>query len=664
MAYFGYFTIVCYAIVSSLYYSLYIEDFLALGPAVKAGIEAGLGWTKEHYMTRLSQLQKLTRVMYMFERKEPIKSTYIRLTNMLQTMRVDTTNGSLREQPFCIYLYGPAGSGKTTYAIKIAAKMLREKYGKVDKSDIVILNETDSFQSEYRSYHKVVIFDDFAQQVSTAPEATNHYRKLIDFVNNVRKTCLNPNVEMKGIVQIQPEIVILTSNVPPASCYQQYVRSLGAILRRFNYIIYIDKNRHTIPIMCDHSQEKHGATVVPNSEYGRLSNRRTTDSVEKLHDFQALKIWYDDLETEVIQLFLEHSCEQKRFVTEVNQVFDNQPEKLNNEPEKLEIKKDFRFYCASFVGRHCIPDSPTYYLDWRGVVRPFMLDLYMKLKVEKVEAQIGRVVENCSKTYQQQCWEIVAGKITYNYIKNPQAKYRLEFDDVLPHDSGFTAELLYNSYIQCENIFELCSKVYWAQDIPEVMLESITTVPLSCQMSLFSMIKQLKALPTIKHRKDVGYQNETHMLTCLRDSVPIGVACIAQQRIIPGTEFDGVFISVHGGVLAVVVVELKTKLTDGAKNKGRKQLVKQVDYLRSIFTYPNIPFYGVLYGDKLSLYALQDKRYPGTEEVILGWLKRSFAYEPIPDEIQESGLTLLYSCTHTTDEDCSVHTQNSDGSHL
>jgi len=668
VTYCGYFTILCYAIVSSLYYSLYIEDFLALGPAVKAGIESGMGWTKECYMIRLSQLKILTKIMYMFERKEPIKQTYTRLTNMLQTMHVDTADGSLRKQPFCVYLYGPAGSGKTTYAIKLAIKLLKAKYGETKKSDIVILNETDSFQSEYRSYHKVVIFDDFAQQMSTAPEATNHYRKLIDFVNNVRKTCLNPNVEMKGIVQIQPEVVIITSNVEPSYGYSSYVRSLDAILRRFNYVIYINNERKTVPLRFDFEKEINPGTgkQVRNSGYPLITNRYTKQQCTGARDSEGLQHSFDNLDEEVLLMFLKHDEEQGNFTERVNREFDDHPKQkeIKNEKE-IKIKKDFRYYCTAFVGRYCIPESPTYKFDWRIVVRPFMLDLFMKLKTEKVETQVRRVVENCSQSYAEICWDIVSGKIVCNYIKNPMTKYRLEYDDVLPDDNGFTAKLLYDSYIQSDDVFELITKVYHTREIPETMVEAIKTLPLGCQMDLYSMIQQVRELPSVKHRRDDGYLNESHMLSALKDSAPFGLTCIAQQRVLPDTEFDGVFICVHGGVLAVIVVELKTKLTDGAKNKGRKQLIKQINYLRSILTFPNVPFYGALYGDKLSFYAVQEKSYPTTEEVILGWLKRSIAYVPCcPDLNPEASLSLLYSCTLTNNEDCSTRTQNSDGSQI
>jgi hypothetical protein len=81
----------------------------------------------------------------------------------------------------------------------------------------VTLNETDEFQSEFRTHHKVVILDDIANEA--APETSayaapkNPFRKIIDFINNITKVALNPTLEAKGRVLIKPELVVCTSNM-------------------------------------------------------------------------------------------------------------------------------------------------------------------------------------------------------------------------------------------------------------------------------------------------------------------------------------------------------------------------------------------------------------------------------------------------------------------
>ena len=118
---------------------------------------------------------------------------------------MDDSNGKIRKQPYCVLLTGYPGSGKSTFALQLAVECMKRRYGRALPSDIVTLNETDEFQSEFRTSHKVVIFDDLGAEKSTVNGSKNPWRKIIDFVNNVRKTALNPNVDMKGNVYIEPD---------------------------------------------------------------------------------------------------------------------------------------------------------------------------------------------------------------------------------------------------------------------------------------------------------------------------------------------------------------------------------------------------------------------------------------------------------------------------
>jgi hypothetical protein len=151
-----------------------------------------------------------------------------------QLLRIDDTINNLslteyrdiiRKQPFGLMLTGPAGSGKTflTHALINA---LYSQIGGINPSEVVTLNENDEFQSEFRSSHKVVIFDDIANNPPGAGKgyttSDNPFIKVIDFINNISKAALNPSLESKGKVLIKPDLVIATSNL---TCYKP--RSYG-----------------------------------------------------------------------------------------------------------------------------------------------------------------------------------------------------------------------------------------------------------------------------------------------------------------------------------------------------------------------------------------------------------------------------------------------------
>jgi flagellar biosynthesis GTPase FlhF len=147
---------------NALYYACFVDETLALASAIKAGAEKVAGITRERYVNRLIWLRALSRFHIMMTRDDRQKTSFIRINNVLQNLRLDSADGTLRKQPYCIVLCGFPGCGKTATAIKIAETLIKSRHGKFYSTDVVTLNETDEFQSEYRTNHKVVIFDDVA----------------------------------------------------------------------------------------------------------------------------------------------------------------------------------------------------------------------------------------------------------------------------------------------------------------------------------------------------------------------------------------------------------------------------------------------------------------------------------------------------------------------
>lgn len=176
-------------------------------------------------------------------------TTYNRdLTNVLNQLYsvktrviVGRRESIIRRQPYGIIVAGPPGTGKTFGTKKLIKDLLLSINQPLYADDIVVLNENDEFQSEYRSNHKVVIFDDLgASRVSVIPN--DPFRKIIDFINNVPKTALNPHLELKGNVWIRPDVVGCTTNLTiPFMVGKDNAQSLmcpDAINRRFQIMIY------------------------------------------------------------------------------------------------------------------------------------------------------------------------------------------------------------------------------------------------------------------------------------------------------------------------------------------------------------------------------------------------------------------------------------------
>jgi len=222
------------------------------------------------------------------------------------------------------------GTGKSSFAVKIAAAFMRSRYGTFSSSDVVTLNETDDYQSEFRSSHKVVIFDDLAAEIVNR-QPSNPWRKVIDFVNNIRKTSLNPNVEMKGNVYIEPDLVIITTNMNPEYMYhiQTWMTCPSAILRRIKEHVFV-KNFGECQIIEDQTREAPdfthrglpgNSTSLTHLHSFRIRAETEIGGVQRLASMETLS--RDDYIKQATLRFEEHMLDQEQFVELVNSDFDD-----------------------------------------------------------------------------------------------------------------------------------------------------------------------------------------------------------------------------------------------------------------------------------------------------------------------------------------------------
>ena len=287
---------------------------------------AKIGSIKDPYFTVKALVKRLNiyRLLHMYNIFSVRDSnTLSRISHAIDDLETDVSNGSLRQQPFCIVLYGYPGTGKSSFAIQIARALMIDKYGSFNSSDMVTLNETDEYQSEFRTSHKVVLFDDIGASKYGLADTKNPWRKVVDFVNNIRKTALNPNVEMKGKVYIEPDLVIITSNLDftKGAAIAMYIPAQDAIFRRFNRIVKVTNHHEVTPLR----RVKDGCNPVGSNH---MSIR--PDYVEVKADAnddcsKPILQPREEYVAELLSAFREHEQDQAKFVERFNAYFDDFP---------------------------------------------------------------------------------------------------------------------------------------------------------------------------------------------------------------------------------------------------------------------------------------------------------------------------------------------------
>jgi len=159
----------------------------------------------------------------------------IKIRTAFQLLR---TSGGLREAPFAFNIYGESGIGKSTivnnlinFSLQRLAYTRGEKDFKVDPNSICTINEMDKYHSDYKAHIRAVLLDDFANgraEITGINPAVN----VINFINNVQRTAIMAEAELKGKIPLNPDVVASTTNVEDMAA-REYSNEPVSVLRRF-----------------------------------------------------------------------------------------------------------------------------------------------------------------------------------------------------------------------------------------------------------------------------------------------------------------------------------------------------------------------------------------------------------------------------------------------
>lgn len=275
----------------------------------KAGRLSERDTTEEKLLAEMQAWLKATEYILML----PFSSLYMRqlssyyrtVSSLVTDLELQACSEILRPAPFGIHLTGVPGVGKSAVGMALIKDLFHE-IGGISKNDIVILNESDPFQSEYKSNHRAVIFDDICNtHINILTE--NPLRRVIDFINNIPKRSLNPHLELKGRVKIQPDVVIATSNV---RCLKSTLLSNSpySIMRRFITVEVVKKENY---------QFRRGILDVEGWQFQLVDPILVTDgkhSTDLLQEITSEVLSYHQLKQYLTREFLKHRENQIAFI--------------------------------------------------------------------------------------------------------------------------------------------------------------------------------------------------------------------------------------------------------------------------------------------------------------------------------------------------------------
>lgn len=281
-----------------------VDDLLACQPAIIAGRYELVPYKSYvEYLDALKCVQCHLRYRCLFSVRATLQ--YRAVVNSIRKIELTQFPGSIRKQPFGVLLLGPPGCGKSKTSFEIAARCMKTQNHILNAEEMVVLNESDQYQSEYRSSHKVVVFDDVGSS-KLAVSKEDPYRKVIDFINNIPRSALNPHLELKGNVQIRPDIVMMTANkIDDVWATQQ---EPGAFFRRFPIkIVMLDRERAVFV------KNRERGDSSPHSDENTQLSKLGYNGLDAISPISTI----EEMMKDIVQIFKKHETDQADYMSKV-----------------------------------------------------------------------------------------------------------------------------------------------------------------------------------------------------------------------------------------------------------------------------------------------------------------------------------------------------------
>jgi GTP-binding protein EngB required for normal cell division len=191
-----------------------------------------------------------------------IRAMLTRLTDEKYRLSATQTNGRFREQPLGIYIFGKAGTGKSSIISALTSVISAEVGVPLGPDHTFNLMTNSNFDDGFNAFTAHVVADDIDQALGNASLGqTNYAARIIDLIN-VKPTQIEcARVEDKGKVFARPYSVTFASNQEHPDV-GKYIKDPSAFYRRFQMKIEtVVKPKFATPeapIPVEHAQPMRG----------------------------------------------------------------------------------------------------------------------------------------------------------------------------------------------------------------------------------------------------------------------------------------------------------------------------------------------------------------------------------------------------------------------
>lgn len=204
-------------------------NLLGLRNMSDADFAGQLSKVKQYYDKTYSGMRP-SEVRIMMERKRIIDDIDRKFSALKKSC-------GLRRAPFVLELFGASAQGKSSLCDQLIHCLLLSENLSTDMDKRGIINPSEKYWNNWKSDKLVLVIDDLGNEKVETMQ-TNPIRSVIDVCNNMPFIAPKAGVEEKGEVFVEPELVMITTNVEDLNA-TAYSNCPYSIQRRPHFVLDI-----------------------------------------------------------------------------------------------------------------------------------------------------------------------------------------------------------------------------------------------------------------------------------------------------------------------------------------------------------------------------------------------------------------------------------------